>query len=411
MAAPLTNFQAGGEDLSDIYVDTNTVVDSIDDTISLSVLSEEGRTAVLSRSLWVWGDAAQGAIGLNNSISRSSPTQVGSLTTWTDASDQAAVSINGSMWHWGAATGLNDTISRSSPVQVGSLTNWKNVFSGRFAIKTDNTLWAWGVAQDGGLGLNSSLNRSSPTQVGTLSNWKQATGGSFFEQQLIGQSTIAQFRSAIAMAVKTDGTLWSWGSNRLFGADNGGLGISSTITGQLGLSESIYRSSPVQIGTLTNWKEVSSILSRTVAVTTAVKTDGTLWSWGLNTSGLLGLNSSISRSSPVQIGTDTNWKQANPGLAIKTNGTLWGWGSGINAGLNDSVTRSSPVQVGSLTDWKKLVIDGTSRTGSHAIKTDNTWWTWGAQSVLNDVVVRSSPVQVGADTNWKNIKGRIALKR
>jgi alpha-tubulin suppressor-like RCC1 family protein len=143
-------------------------------------------------------------------------------------------------------------------------------------------------------------------------------------------------------AIKTDGTLWTWGTNP---------------TGQLGtFNGSNPTSSPVQVGTLTNWKLVSGQQNSFAAI----KTDGTLWTWGANTSGQLGLFDIIHRSSPVQVGTLTNWKLVTPAYdnvaSIKTDGTLWVWGSnsGGKFGLGDFVNRSSPVQVGTLTNWKQV---------------------------------------------------------
>ena len=89
------------------------------------------------------------------------------------------------------------------------------------------------------------------------------------------------------VAVKTDGTLWAWGST----------------TGQLGDGTTTDRSSPVQVGTATNWASVAAGNDHTVAV----KTDGTLWAWGDNDSGQLGDGTTTNRSSPVQVGTATNW--------------------------------------------------------------------------------------------------------
>jgi alpha-tubulin suppressor-like RCC1 family protein len=75
--------------------------------------------------------------------------------------------------------------------------------------------------------------------------------------------------------------------------------------GLLGLGDTTYRSSPVQVGSLTNWKQVSG----GTGSTNCIKTDGTLWSWGTGSFGVLGLGDSIPRSSPVQVGSLTNWKQ------------------------------------------------------------------------------------------------------
>ena len=141
-------------------------------------------------------------------------------------------------------------------------------------------------------------------------------------------------------AIKTDGTLWAWGNG-----DRGTLGLNT---------ENNY-SSPKQVGLLTNWKTVSN---NTVSQATfATKTDGTLWSWGWNPDGQLGLGNRTAYSSPKQVGSLTNWQVAIGGrdfaFAIKTDGTLWSWGlnSSGQLGLGNRTSYSSPKQVGSLTDW------------------------------------------------------------
>jgi alpha-tubulin suppressor-like RCC1 family protein len=113
----------------------------------------------------------------------------------------------------------------------------------------------------------------------------------------------------------------------------------------------------VQIGTLTTWHQVSSGDSHTLAV----KTDGTLWSWGDNsTYGALGLGDTVKRSSPVQVGALSTWSNIAGGnlfsLATNTNGALWSWGRNAygQLGLNNTAHRSSPVQVGALTTWLRL---------------------------------------------------------
>jgi alpha-tubulin suppressor-like RCC1 family protein len=156
---------------------------------------------------------------------------------------------------------------------------------------------------------------------------------------------------------------------------------------------------------LTSWLQVSAGGNHTLAV----KTDNTLWAWGINSSGVLGTGNTIQKSSPVQVGILTNWAQVSAGGddsgAVKTDGTLWGWGENINGNVGDGTTiaRSSPVQIGALTDWNQ-VSKGETRI-SAAVKTNGTLWTWGAgdggalgTGTLN--ISASSPVQVGALTDW-----------
>nr|QMP83643.1 MAG: hypothetical protein [Caudoviricetes sp.] len=290
------------------------------------------------KSLWSWGFNGNGQLGLGDITHRSSPVQVGSLTNWSQVSGSLAIKTDGTLWSWGSnfggELGLGDRTHRSSPVQVGLLTNWSLVAGGQshsLAIKTDGTLWSWGGNNYGELGLGDITNRSSPVQIGSLTNWSQVSGGLWH-----------------SLAIKTDGTLWSWGRNTW---------------GQLGLGNLTHRSSPVQVGFLTNW---SLVASGGYQQSFAIKTDGTLWSWGRNEVGQLGLGDTTHRSSPVQVGSLTNWSKVAGGsqsLAIKTDGTLWSWGTNSigELGLGDRTSRSSPVQVGSLTNWS-LVAGGSGHS-------------------------------------------------
>ena len=244
-------------------------------------------------------------------------------------------------------------------------------------------LWAWGSNVYGQLGLGDTANRSSPVQVGLLGTWSRATAG---------YSSTA--------AIKTDGTLWTWGNN-------GG-------PGQLGLGDAVSRSSPVQVGALTSWAAVAAGQN----IMAAIKTDGTVWSWGNNYLGYLGLGNRTNYSSPVQIGALNTWSKitCTPGsfAAIKTDGTLWTWGKNNTGqlGLGDAVNRSSPVQVGALTTWSNVsgaTYGGSAYTSFIALKTDGTLWSWGkndgAQLGLGtpgnyNTVSRSSPTQIGALTTW-----------
>ena len=85
---------------------------------------------------------------------------------------------------WGAnysgQLGLNDTTARSSPQQVGALTTWLRISAGYYhnaAITTTGTLWSWGQGANGQLGLGNTTNISSPQQVGALTAWLSVAGG------------------------------------------------------------------------------------------------------------------------------------------------------------------------------------------------------------------------------------------
>jgi len=186
--------------------------------------------------------------------------------------------------------------------------------------------------------------------------------------------------------------LWTWGYN---------------VHGELGDGTTVVKSSPVQVGALTNWLQVTSGNYHMMAA----KADGTAWSWGEGNNGKLGHGNTTSLSSPVQIGALTDWAaKISAGMfsswAVKSNGTLWAWGAGGNGGLGQGNTTSysSPVQVGALTDWLNAA-------GGYyyfaAVKTDGTLWTCGKNNYgqLGDgsTTDRSSPVQVGALTGWLQV--------
>jgi hypothetical protein len=164
-------------------------------------------------------------------------------------------------------------------------------------------------------------------------------------------------------------------------------------SGRLGDDTTVSKSSPIQVGALTSWSQVSSGSGHTASV----KTDGTLWTWGAASDGKLGHDDSIFRSSPVQVGALTNWSQASASTAItacvKTDGTLWTWGDGQQGklGHNNTISLSSPVQVGALTDWAQV----SASDGGACVKTDGTLWTWGrntwGQLGHNDIAYLSSP--------------------
>ncbi len=345
--------------------------------------------------LWTWGNNDQGQLGNNDRTTRSTPvTTLLGGTNWKSIACSAeiisAIKTDGTLWTWGlgafGSLGVNDTESRSIPVTTfAGGTNWKQVSANQHmaAIKTDGTLWLWGRTNGfGQLGVNDTASRTTP--VTTLlggNNWKSVVScGSFF-----------------TTAIKTDGTLWLWGRNS---------------SGQLGVNNTTNRNTPVT--TLlggTNWKSVAGGDGHTIAI----KTDGTLWSWGTNTSGQLGVNNTTSRSTPVTtLLGGNNWKSIACGFyhtaAIKTDGTLWVWGSNTNGqlGVNNTTARSTPVTtlLGG-TNWKS-VAGGSFHTV--ALKTDGTLWSWGnndfGQLGVNNTITRSTPVTtLLGGNNWKSVSG------
>lgn len=145
--------------------------------------------------------------------------------------------------------------------------------------------------------------------------------------------------------------------------------------GQLGIGVAGNKQIPTRIGEDADWESISAGYGFTVGL----KTNGTLWVWGRNDFGL-GSGSLSTSNIPSQVGTDSDWKFASAGgahtLAIKNNGTLWGWGRNDFGQLGNGTFSHTnvPVQVGTDNDWE------TAATGtfhSLAAKTDQTLWSWG----------------------------------
>jgi alpha-tubulin suppressor-like RCC1 family protein len=260
------------------------------------------------------------------------------------------------------------------------------------AIKTDGTLWTSGYSYYGELGYAyaSQAYATGSTwfvQLGSDKTWSRITGGrnSFF-------------------AIKTDGTLWSWGLNNVSGNYGGNLGDGTTT----------HRSSPVQIsGGGTNWRMVTGCKANSTAYAMAIKTDGTLWGWGMDAYNQLGngTGGSVTNiTTPRQTGTATNWKFVSCGnynsCGIKTDNTLWVWGN-YGALLGDGSgfsSKSTPVQMAG-NNWKLVSAGNYAYAG---IKTDGTLWSCGRNSdgTIGDgtTTERLSWTQEITGSQWKTLK-------
>jgi len=397
-----TNFNIGSTDVDQLFVTRQYLIDRYPELAG----------TFKAAGLFNWGTNANGELADNTIISRSSPVQtISGGANWKQfsygsLSTAACIKTDGTLWMWGngqnGQLGTSSTINRSSPVQtVSGGTNWKQVSGGGWltaiqtygAIKTDGTLWIWGSNASGQLGDNSTILKSSPVQtVSGGTNWKLISAG--------GQHTAA---------IKTDGRLWIWGQGN---------------TGQLGDNTAIGKSSPVQtVAAGTNWKFVSV----NAQISTAIKNDGTLWIWGNGASGAMGNNTNSNTSSPIQtVASGTNWKQVSPGYrsvaAVKTDGTLWTWGNNSFSQLGDgtNISRSSPVQIyGGGTTWSQASMSiSSTNTFAAALKTDGSLWAWGNNSLGqlgdNTTEIRISPVQtITGGYNWMSAQagggGMIAI--
>ena len=217
-----------------------------------SVLSDTG-------ALYVWGNNAQGQLGDNSTVSRSSPVQITAITTKSDQDAYLAI-VGGTAGSW-------------SQISIGD--------SHVLALRSDSSLWTWGLNASGQLSDGTIATKPFPIKIGTSSWSLVSAGGSF------------------GLALRTDGAIITWGGNT---------------QGQLGDGTVVHRSNPIQIGT-SSWSQISSGTNQALAI----RIDGSLWAWGLNTNGQLGdgttINSTFNQNQSVQQTPKNTYKYINTLIA------------------------------------------------------------------------------------------------
>jgi alpha-tubulin suppressor-like RCC1 family protein len=250
------------------------------------------------------------------------------------------------------------------------------------ARKTDGTLWCWGNNQYGQLGTGDTNPRAIPTQVEGLTG---VTG--VYLPTAIG---VVSSRTASTCARRNDSTLWCWGNND---------------SGQLGTNDTMLRIRPVQVdpdGLGASFHNMQA----GAAFGCLRKTDNTLWCWGNNESGQLGLGDHDRRLVPKQVAPDTLpaiaqvYSGENHACAVSADGTLWCWGDNRygQLGTGDQQPRLVPVPIDpmGLGSGVTSVFAGDNHTC--AVRSDGTLWCWGdnryGQLGTRDTMNRLKPTQI-----------------
>ena len=351
-APPVSGYRVASLQINDTGADSPHIV-------PLSGYGQD--TAPISGSVVNWGNNSQGQLGTGNYIG--SPTPVmptglpGPVIAVAGGHDYSlALLTDGSVWAWGAnGTGQlgNGSSSQSNlPVQV-NISGVIAIAAGFWhavALKSDGTVWAWGWNNFGQLGNNYDVTSNLPVQV------------------LNSDYTIFSGVKAIAaggsnsLALKQDGTLWAWGSN-----GSGQLGIGST-------TPIPYSPNQVNIsGSIQNFKVGDSFVL-------ATKTDGSVWVWGKNDQGQLGLGTTANVNTPTQNSSLSGITDIGVGsifgFALKNDGTVYSWGHNNRAELGRGNNTDSlvPVAVSGLRG--ATLVEGGDEFGL-ALKSDGTVWGWG----------------------------------
>ena len=341
--------------------------------------------------VWGWGSNEHGELG-NLKIKESSmPLKVSNLANVKAVSAGGAYSLalkkDGTVWWCGMYYWHNDELGRRAiNKQVNSFAQHKKLagvtaiatgsdFS--LALKNDSTVWAWGMNIYNVLGTGNPQPIETPVKIGGLNEIIAIEAG-----------------GGHALALKKDGTVWTWGTNSRL---------------QLGFADGGNRDLPEQVQGLTGIIAISGGAVHSLAL----KEDGTVWTWGSNSFGALGRGShSVGErdASPKPVDGLTNVIAIAGGqghsLALKSDGTVWAWGMNMygELGTGDLIDRDLPTKINTLTD---IVEISTWGEFSIALKKDGTIWAWGhnmhASSGVGDPEVKNvtTPIQVGKSFNVK----------
>jgi len=346
--------------------------------ISVGMVATSFHTLYLDNSytLWVWGLNADGQLGDGTIIAKQSPVAIslsGVIAIAAGDAHTVARMSDSTIRAWGSNSRgqLGDGAVANSAIPIApsnlaglTITAVAAGDAHTVALLSDGTVRAWGDNIHGQLG------------DGTSGGFSSTPITAVFPAGLTMTAVSAGYHYSAALC--SDGTVWTWGLNA---------------HGQLGNNSTTDASAPVQVIDLT---QVGGFLAGVIAIsaghdntllgnshTVALKSDGTVWAWGNNSSGQLGDGSVLDRLTPVQATGLTAMTLIAAGfdhtVALKNDGTVWVWGNNGKGQLGDGtlVSKSVPVQVPGLTDIMHVAA-GFENTIVR--KKDGTVWAWGNNS-------------------------------
>ena len=283
----------------------------------------------------------------------------------------------GAIWCWGynasGQLGLGDVTARAVPTPLPMPARAITVAAGynhTCAIAADRSLWCWGDNTEGQLGRSDGQgapNALSPARVGANGDWLEVSGG-----------------QGHTCAIEAPGSMWCWGRNTR--SETGADRARSSFARPRG---------PVRSSTGRAWTWVRTRPAPSGRM-------ASLWCWGDNQFGQLGsAPSSMAVVEPAQVGASADWAQISldtfSACALKIDHSLWCWGRNVEGqlGLGDTRDRYAPTQVGSLTAWTSMSV---GRFHACAGQADGRVWCMGENSSgqlgLGDTVRRSAPTSV-----------------
>lgn len=333
-------------------------------------------------SMWSWGSNNFGELGKGTTSDSSTPAKLTSISGVSAASGgndhMVALKSDGTVWAWGynyhgelgngtktgnTANATPGQVMTAAATPLTGITAVRGGFWHNLALKSDGTVWAWGNNDYGQLG-NGSVTPSY--------------GGVAYATQVTGLSNVVAIAAGHwhSVAVKSDGSVWTWGLNY--------TSYDANRNGQLGDGTTTSRLSPVRVLGVGGVGYLSGVVKVAAgsAFTLALKSDGTVFGWGTNLEGELGNGNKTTSLTPVQAGV-SNITDLAAGywlsLALKSDGTVWAWGQNDMGQLGNGTTQaltgvSTPAAVSGLSSVTAI---HAGAIFGLALKSDGTVWAWG----------------------------------
>ena len=329
-------------------------------------------------NLWAWGLNNYGQLGDGTTTDRTNPVQIKIGTKFTQVSTgscySTAIDSEGNLWTWGlnnyGQLGDGTGINKTSPIKILDGIKFTQISAGEdhsLAIDNEGNLWAWGYNYNGQLGDGTTTNKTTPVQIKDSTKFSKISTGVDY-----------------SIAIDNEGNLWTWGRN---------------YKGQLGDGTTTDKTIPKQIKKDTKFLKISAGRAGHVL---AIDIEGKLWVWGQNPYGQLGDGTTINRTSPVQVKSDTKFTEISAGnahsIAIDDKGNLWTWGRNEKGQLGDGTTidKTSPVQIKK--GIKFISVCARGNDSSFALESGMYLWAWGLNNYgqLGDGTTtnRLTPVQI-----------------
>lgn len=317
--------------------------------VQVAAGSEFALALMSDGTVWAWGYGGDGELGNGARAISGTPVQVTGLTGVVQVAagcdHSLALLSDGTVWAWGSDSvgQLGDGGTgpyQLTAVEVTGMTGVTKISAGcgfSLALRSDGTVWGWGVNSSGELGNGTTAGSPVPVQVAGLSRVTDIAAGI--------DAALAKGTNGITSLSE----IWAWGHN-----DSGQIG-DGTLTDRLTPEQVTGIGTPFIAG-----------IAAGNGYAVVLGTDGSVWGWGRDDLGQLGNAPTTSQvTRPIQtIGTGSGITQISAGqlhaLALESNGTVLAWGDNSAGELGDGSTASAtgPVQVTGLSGALQVSAEG-----------------------------------------------------